>query len=191
MKDQYITPTKTEKTRSSNARGIAFILLLPAVLSLVCAVWMAFQTMGTKLLFVTASKGQLYRQYPLFLIVGLLLLLVAVLLLRANPAQPRKEEARGEGTAAETASEAAATEAVADEPVIADVTEQMSMEEQVETSDTVDEPKAPEQEEMPAEAAVDGASVRCFCTNCGAELAPESKFCMKCGTPVPAEEAQS
>lgn len=188
MKDQTNNPARADKTSGSNARGIAFILLIPAILSLICAVWMAFQTMGTNLLFVTASRGQLYRQYPVFFVIGLILLLVAVLLLRANPAQTKKEEV--------AADESASAAAEGDELVAAEMTEPISVDEDIETKDTAEDPISPEQEEPeeqeenPVETPEDGAAQKCFCTNCGAELAPESKFCIKCGTPVPSEAKQ-
>ena len=191
MKDQTNNPAKADKTSGSNARGIAFILLIPAILSLICAVWMAFQTMGTNLLFVTASRGQLYRQYPVCFVIGLILLLVAVLLLRANPAQTKKEEV--------AADESASAAAEGDELVAKEITEPISVDEDTETKDTAEDPISPEQEEQeeqevqeenPVDTPEDGAAQKCFCTNCGAELAPESKFCIKCGTPVPSEAKQ-
>ena len=144
MKDQTNNPAKADKTSGANARGIAFILLIPAILSLICAVWMAFQTMGTNLLFVTASRGQLYRQYPVFFVIGLILLLVAVLLLRANPAQAKKEEVAAEESESAAADESASAAAEGDELVAAEITEPISVDEDTETKDTAEDPISPE-----------------------------------------------
>jgi len=91
-----LQPAANEKTRQSSpgARTAGFLLLLPAVIALASGLYMFFATRGTRLLFLAASTGRLYGQYPVFLIVGAVLLLAAVLLLRANPASalPQKPE---------------------------------------------------------------------------------------------------
>ena len=89
-------PAANENMRQSSpgARTAGFLLLLPAVIALAAGLYMFFVTRGTRLLFLAASTGQLYGQYPVFLIVGAVLLLAAILLLRANPASalPQKPE---------------------------------------------------------------------------------------------------
>ena len=89
-------PAANENMRQSSpgARTAGFLLLLPAVIALAAGLYMFFGTRGTRLLFIAASTGQLYGQYPVFLIVGAVLLLAAILLLRANPASalPQKPE---------------------------------------------------------------------------------------------------
>lgn len=184
MKDKRKKTPKTAHTPSANIRGIAFLLLIPAILSLVSAVWMACQTMGINLLFVTASRGQLYRQYPVFFVLGLILLMVSVLLLRANPAQsktkPGSETAEDAILPAKEASAAVSAASVPAETVNAGEpsAEEMPAE------------AAPVQEEAPAAIPAVGTAKPRFCTNCGAPLTPDAKFCIKCGTSAAAEDEQ-
>ena len=176
---------KKEKQSNPNARSAAFILLIPAFLSLIASVFMAWQTVGTNLLFVTASRGQLYRQYPVFLILGLILLLVAICLLRANPASalpPKPEKTEKKPTSAAK---------TPDIPVKAVEAPDNTTPVQAEAPTPAAEPTA-DANTAPAEQKATGKR---FCTKCGEELAPDAKFCTKCGTPqtptVPADDGEA
>lgn len=186
--EEAATSEKKEKRSNPNARSAAFILLIPAFLSLIASVFMAWQTVGTNLLFVTASRGQLYRQYPVFLILGLILLLVAICLLRANPASalpPKTEKPE------KTEKKPTSATKIPDTPVKAVEAPDNTTPVQTEAPTPAAEPTA-DANETPAE---QKPADKRFCTNCGEVLAPDAKFCTKCGTPqtptVPADDGEA
>ncbi len=161
--------TSNEKVTNPNAHSIAFLLMILAIFVLIAAFWMCFQTMGTNLLLISSSDGQLYRQYPVFLLIGILLLIVSIGLYRKNPANTRVQK----------------TENTADESTSIPVNKQ--------TDDAISGTAAETREDETAEktsAAAASKPEKLFCTQCGKELTKEMRFCTQCGTPVNGETEQ-
>ena len=160
-----------DKSAGSNMHSIAILFLILAIIILIGSFWMFIQTIGTNLLFVSAFNGQLYRQYPIFLLLGLLFLIVAVGLFRAEsrrviPARTEKTNERvmeSEGIPVEENNEGT-EDGSAEVQKIAVTVEKTS-------NASADEP------------------LKRFCTKCGAALTEEMKFCTKCGNPVNGEKS--
>ncbi len=183
----------------SNPRLVGQLLLIPGILLFVLGAWMFLSTRGTRLLTVASSTGEFLRQYPLFLCVGGVCLLLALLLIKTHPkAKPDAKKAaettegakpdgeKPDGEKPETVKTAEAASAVptpadtASAPTPTPVSED-NADTKAAAEAAAEKSEAPETTEVPE---TKEAPQKRFCMNCGAQLSETDKFCLACGTKV-------
>ena len=157
-----------EQQRKTARLTGGFLLVLAAVLVLLGA-WMFIMTRGTHLLRVSATTGQLYRQFPVFLILGAVIALIAAVILKKNPgALPPPGP----------------LPPPMPHPVPAPDAKPGEMPPPPPPEPPRPEPPRPEVPRPVSPEAPPPAPKKRFCTNCGAELGAADRFCLKCGTPA-------